>query len=351
MTGQPALSTAHPPRLAGLQALRGVAALMVVLHHAIGSAEANGFGLPGLARGVAFNAGVDIFFVISGVVMELTAGAAQIARPGGAADFMRRRAARILPLYWALTLLAMGLAALAALLGVAIQAQLSPWLLLCSMLLLPASGAGGQAAYVIPMAWSLTYEMAFYLLFAGLLNARPGVRLGVLGAVFSAATLLGWRAAPEAPLWRMLTDPTLFEFLAGCGLAVLWRRGVRLGCGVCLGLVILGVGLLLAQWSRLPPWDVRLLGWGVPAVLVVAGCLLPDRPLRWRGLGVLTALGDRSYSLYLSHFFALALFVRLHRAAPLPDGLALLAMVALCLVVAELCWRSIERPAQRHFAR
>jgi peptidoglycan/LPS O-acetylase OafA/YrhL len=177
------------------------------------------------------------------------------------------------------------------------------------------------------------------------------VRLGVLGAVFSAATLLGWWAAPEAPLWRMLTDPTLFEFLAGCGLAVLWRRGVRWGRGVCLGLVILGVGLLLAQWSRLPPGDVRLLGWGVPAVLVVAGCLLPDRPLRWRGLSVLTALGDRSYSLYLSHFFALALFVRLHRAAPLPDGLALLAMVALCLVVADLCWRSIERPAQRHFAR
>ena len=86
--------------LEGVQYLRGIAAMMVVFHHArheFGGAMSITFG----------GRGVEIFFVISGLVMmystqggQLTAGAALRDRMAEAMLFWKRRIARVVPLYW-----------------------------------------------------------------------------------------------------------------------------------------------------------------------------------------------------------------------------------------------------------
>ncbi len=85
----------------GVQALRGVAAALVVVHHCTQlwdvrlhpQSTASGWG-----NGAA---GVDIFFVISGFVMAFTALG---RRRMTGMDFLRRRIVRIVPLYWICTL-------------------------------------------------------------------------------------------------------------------------------------------------------------------------------------------------------------------------------------------------------
>src|SRR5258708_14745058 len=68
----------------GIQYLRGVAAVLVVLHHLyFGDTQLGPFG-------------VKIFFVISGFVMWHTTVAANISTM----VFWRRRIVRIVPLYW-----------------------------------------------------------------------------------------------------------------------------------------------------------------------------------------------------------------------------------------------------------
>ncbi|WP_048863219.1 acyltransferase family protein, partial [Acidisphaera rubrifaciens] len=89
-----------------VQVLRAAAALSVVVLHITQQAGAL-VGTPGVApygwlRPLPWDAGVDVFFVISGFVM-LWSSAALFGPPGGVRLFLLRRIARVVPLYWVLT--------------------------------------------------------------------------------------------------------------------------------------------------------------------------------------------------------------------------------------------------------
>lgn len=343
-------SPSFSTHLVGIQALRGVAAWLVVMHHSIGTAVTHGFGLPFLTGMEIGNIGVDIFFVISGVIMELTStGQVPALSPG---QFLWRRAVRILPLYWFLTLLAFGLMLVV---GSELHLRLGVVDFVMSMLLLPSQADSGKAVYVIPMAWSLSYEVYFYALFAVLLNVRARTRHLALAVLFTVSTVIGLVSPPESAISKILVHSMLFEFLAGCWIAHAWRRGHRLGTGAALSLVVLAIAAMWIWRYVTPSNDLRVVYWGGPAMALVAACVLIERPLPWGGTAVLARLGDVSYSLYLSHFFVLALYVRLYHwvAARLsvPDALAMAGLLGSCLLVAVACYGLIERPARRFFSR
>ena len=88
------------PKILSIQYLRAAAALMVVFFHADGMAQEY-FNFTGLSFGAA---GVDIFFVISGFIMWITTASERITP----ASFAVNRIIRIVPLYWAMTLLLYG---------------------------------------------------------------------------------------------------------------------------------------------------------------------------------------------------------------------------------------------------
>lgn len=343
----------------GIQILRGLAAAMVVCHHYLASQVERGAEVGQWALEFG-GSGVDIFFVISGFIMMITQS--DLAGKGwqySAKQFLARRLVRIAPLYWVLTALAFGLASLA---GAAVNTQIGLEKFLMSMLFLPYSeqaismSADAHTAYVIPMAWTLTFEWFFYLVFATALafGLHSYARLRFIATVFVALVVIGLLAQPQAPVLQVMTSPLLFEFLLGCGVAVIYMKGLRLKTEFAVLLAVIGVAVLVNQMHGSA--FERTAIWGLAAFALISAAALGEREIRPTfAIRPFARLGDISYSLYLAHFFTLALFVRIQDRVPvLNDSFGVPAIVAFALLnilVAELCYRFIEDPARKFFAR
>src|SRR5579863_980395 len=138
-----------------IQYLRGMAAVIVVLHHIFSTRGLEYLFLPWFG-----GFGVDIFFVISGFIMWQTTAAVEI----GPVEFWRRRIIRIVPLYWIfLTVL---LIAASLLPSVLYTTVINPESTIKSFLFVPYYHESQKiiAPILIP-GWSLNYEMFFYFLF------------------------------------------------------------------------------------------------------------------------------------------------------------------------------------------
>jgi exopolysaccharide production protein ExoZ len=130
MNGQPDL-------FLGVQILRGLAALVVVLQHDSVAMAERAFD-----SSLKFDwgqCGVDIFFAISGFVMVLvTAGS--WGRMGVAGPFLVRRLIRVVPLYWMFT--AFKILLLLAMPSLALSTVLTQWHVISSFLFIPDSALG-----------------------------------------------------------------------------------------------------------------------------------------------------------------------------------------------------------------
>jgi exopolysaccharide production protein ExoZ len=320
-------------KLASIQILRAVAALSVVLFHAAQWSHLD------FSVGAA---GVDLFFVISGFVLW-TACEARPPTPGA---FLRARAARILPLYWIVTLV-VAAAALAAPMALPIVLPQGRHLVL-SLLLLPHTDPAGGPFPLLPTGWTLTYEAFFYGVMALGLATPADRRLQLVAGLLLAASLVGFA---YHGWYTLLANPLLLEFLAGIALARMWRDGrlKRLPSASGPGLIAAGALILAAcQLSGLRDDFLRPFVWGPPAALIVAGALKLEADGRI-GSGLLTrvlvAVGDASYSLYLVQAPAIAAFAWL--TPGWPAALRAPASVVVAVALGWLCWRGVERPSAR----
>jgi exopolysaccharide production protein ExoZ len=270
--------------LRSIQVLRAGAALAVVLYHALQWAG---------VRAEVWQAGVDVFFVISGFVIWATTA----ERDVGAGAFLWRRATRIAPLYW----LATGVVVVGASLWPALFPMLDWDLrrLLLSLGFVMHLDDRGQPFPVLPVGWSLTYEAWFYLIFAVALLVPRRPRLWLLTVALAGLSCMGFVERPEAlrPL-----DPFLLQFLGGIWIAEAWRARRLPTAGAGFSLALIGLALL---WSgEAAQWDVvnwRPFLWGPPAALIVLGLVAMERGMAFPPLAPLERLGDASYALYLFH--------------------------------------------------
>lgn len=317
--------------LFSIQYLRAVAALSVVVFHATWTANQTFHTIPPVQCPAA---GVDIFFVISGFIMWVTA----LDQPPDI--FFKNRITRIVPLYWAVTVaLYFGW----LLVG---HAAPPPVDLLKSLTFIPYVAENGALEPVVSVGWTLNYEMFFYALFAASLMApkslRPAILLSTLSLLVIAGTV--WHVAPP---WTFYTSPLLLEFTSGVFLGMAFGAlgipGKRGGAA----LILIGVFCLMASELH-PPGDShwrRMIVWGLPAFCIVMGALSFDsescvRPLK--------AAGDASYSIYLSH----ALVISAVKSTLLAIGIngleASVLLVALSIPASGLIgfaiYSLIERP-------
>jgi len=281
----------------GIQALRGIAAVMVVVHHStILWGMYHGWGVWGNGA-----AGTDIFFIISGFVMVVaTVGRESPLHP--ARKFLERRIARVVPLYWLITavVVAKGLwvRSNSEFQNHVAHVAYTPAYVLCSLFFIPFK----DTSPIVFTGWTLSYEMFFYLLFAIPLALRIGV-VRTLAPLLLILGVLGYLNHAGWPAIAMLVSPLLLEFLAGLllGYAVLhgkignhWLMGAL---GILAMVVLCLVGL--------PYLSLRLLIWGVPAFCILLGTVAME-PVASRGWpGWVLLIGDSSYSLYLSHVVVL----------------------------------------------
>ncbi|WP_226372710.1 acyltransferase family protein [Allosphingosinicella flava] len=254
-------------RVANIQALRGLAALAVVVCHAASRS--------GLDFEVG-NAGVELFFVISGFVMVKALSNPDL--------FLLRRAARILPLYWIVVLTAFAAMTIAP--GMSdVRPDFAG-----SMLLLPLSSDNR----ILAVSWTLTHEMLFYALLASLPRERA-IPLATLAIV--ALVAAGFTAAPQSPLLQAATDPINLCFVAGMALANVPRGYAPTACIIAALAYFTAIQALSIPASESP---ARILWFGPAAAILVYGAVFS--PLRFRAL---ERLGETSYSLYLVHIPAM----------------------------------------------
>lgn len=324
--------------MAAIQRLRAIAALAVLLFHA----------LPLIGLHFHFAAfGVDLFFVISGFLMISITGSD--SRP---LRFMIDRTLRIVPLYWLAT-------GATLLLAFRRGAPWPSWSRLAESLLFVPFGEPNRGEYFFPIldvGWTLNFEMFFYLVFAATLFAPHRLRLGLLSLFFIGLVVVGMVRQPVTAPLALWTRPLILEFLAGAALGALWRTPPhtrpRLGwclIGAALALVIL-VGPVAYQLGLRDP-DYRVMV-AAPATILLAGMLLlEERHDSTAHRRPLVALGDASYSLYLWHKPALTIAAIFAAKLNLPDWLTLIFALAAGVAAGLAAYWLLERPLLRWLRR
>lgn len=316
--------TAAKARLDGVEAARGVAALLVVFYHGALHVEGDVGGsilwhLPHFGH-----AGVDFFFVLSGFIITFV-HRKDIGAPGRLGHYLQRRFTRVLPFYW--IVLAYYLADIwlfhpARVPGV--------WELFSNLLLLPQ-----HADQIVGGAWTLVFELMFYTLFAFMIASRRlgsallVLWIGLIGAGFFVHPL-----HHSVALIATASSPYCFEFLLGMGAAQLLahHRVPRTGLVLILGVV----GFVLAGVC-----EVRglLYGYGLLARILYGGCsaltimalVERERSSFLRVPKPLAVLGRASYSVYLVHLVAIGIaFHFISKIFPLTPQWALSLWLVLC---------------------
>jgi peptidoglycan/LPS O-acetylase OafA/YrhL len=342
-------------RLEAIQALRAVAAIGVVFTHAITRIartfphEANqSLFISGEGGQLTVgDAGVDLFFVISGFIMFYV-HQEHFDRPGAPREFLVRRILRIVPIYWFLTTIAVFILVLAPQVFTTHYAGFDlPWIV-GSYLFLPIAAPGREVSPVVGVGWTLNYEMLFYTFFACamILPRRRG--LAFLYLCFGIAVALGTILRPSSSWLRFATNWLLLDFLAGVAIAWWVSTKGKLAPKASQMLLLAG-GLGLAAtivWSPPEEGPMRFLFWGVPAALIVfalSSANLPEGKLS----RFACFIGDASYSIYLFQFFALPLWARVMwslGAESIPFDVNVLSLTALVTATGLAGWLFIERP-------
>ncbi|MET7498103.1 acyltransferase [Streptomyces sp900116325] len=337
------------PRLYVIDGIRLVAALMVALHHYVGTSRVDRPGnafwgrpvseiMPTVFRFASFGwIGVEIFFVISGFVICMSCWGRTPK------DFFVSRVIRLYPAYW--VAVALTVVVLVALPGVWGRPQGRDILLNLTML---QSGSG--VANVDAVYWTLWSELRFYLLF--MVMVAMGLtyrRVVVFCCVWGAAAMLA--PVSEFPLLVLAADPSgAWYFIAGLALYLMHRFGQDLLLWGILTLALLmgqrELGLRVAH-EGVSSWRGSVLIFTVFLLVMVAVALGFTDHIRWKWL---VAAGCLTYPLYLMHYaIGTTLISRLHDAM---DARLLVALVITgFLVLSWLVHRLVERPAARLLKR
>lgn len=344
-----------------LTSLRFLAALWVLLHHAL---PRGGAGSVTAALGETGWLGVSLFFVLSGFLLTVRYA------PGGALggtrrDFWLERVARLAPTY----LLALAFALPLFVRDARVQEFDAGHIaaIAASVLTVQQAWRPELACQWDCPAWSLSVEAWFYLAFpvliavlgAWMMRHRARGATVLLGALISSALIFPWleRAGGDWPLPVYSLSPLARwpEFVAGIGLAGMmrdWRpRDARAGTRL-FGAGVVWLIVTVAVREPVGSLGLHLLPIAMPGfVLLVAGCwALRGHPAAGLDSAALVLLGEASYALYLFHAplhgYVLALANRLvgrgYDVTWALFGVYLAVAVALAVLVHrrfELPWR------------
>lgn len=339
----PAEKRVPGPRFRELDGLRGIAALAVVFSHYTGAHNSHYPQDPAAFHDAAWGAaGVQLFFIISGFVIFMSARRAN--RPS---DFAISRAARLYPPYWISLVFAVVL-----------------------LLLHPVPGfpfTWGQALVnlsmvqrwvgvdnVVDVYWTLAVEMQFYVIILILLyltRCRLSDRVVLWGSlawsviswgvVVVTAPHVGWDPQRD-PLWvKLLNNATVAEyaplFVLGMALYIARQTGRHRGWVAAAAVSAVGSTFVM----RGMPLALEVL----VVVLLAVTVMLRERtsvlllaPVQW--------YGKISYSLYILH--AIPGYILIHALWPYV-GRNMAMLVALA-VVSVLAW-ALQKYGEEHLGR
>ncbi|HWT51938.1 MAG TPA: acyltransferase [Caulobacter sp.] len=338
------VNTRHIPEL---QSLRGLAACVVMVHHALRTIDGANASFWISEKILNAHAAVVIFFVLSGYVLTLSLHTKKMT-PKTVGSFWIRRAFRIYPALIVASLL--GLIYFFLLSSFIIAGQ-SAWM---NENYLPSSFSTfhvalsfmGVNGFLLPQSWTITVELVVSILLPVmvLIMAR-GRAWGIATiAALAALSIMFGAGVKQVPLY-------LVCFAIGAAPALYPEfRAVKLNTAV-----IALAALALLFFRHLAPWQYHdplpsLVEAVASAVLIVRISNQPPTFMRARPL---TLVGDWSYSIYLFHLpiaFALAKITLLSPLRNAPDAAATavaLTTTAITVAVSAVTYNLVELPPIR----
>jgi exopolysaccharide production protein ExoZ len=329
--------------LMSIQYLRGLAALTVLVSHTLQ------WPLHQMSQSLLRSGrlGVEVFFVISGFIITKVAGDGAFDRM----KFLKRRAWRIVPLYWGATLVVVVLAAALP----SLFRTTAPSLLgvVESLFFVPSET---PKAPILGVGWTLDYEVFFYLLFACLADFAAETRVFAVCTLLAGLMLIGQVAPQETDLEYFYTSPSLLGFALGTLLALAHSHGLvaklarlpaSLLVGAPLALTAIFFAITASDDGGRAPFLFHL-SMSAAAIAIVGGGLALESAGKLKPVAFLHMLGDASYSIYLFHLFAVgAGWAIAHRLWPdSATEYAVTAMVTagVALAVGLVAHRLVERP-------
>lgn len=281
-----------------IQYLRGIAALIVVLHHATGALLVH-FSLSQKDFFAWGAGGVDLFFVISGFIMvHITYNKSVNVK-----RFLLKRIIRIYPIFWVYASIALLIFLINP--DMINRSAVHPTLILPSYLLFPYT----EFTNLVQVAWTLIYELHFYLIFTLSLFLTDKYRYicaALILSIIAMSSLIGFKSY----YFSYVTNPIILEFLLG--MIVYFIVFKKYNFELLTLTLLFSISAIILFFNNFLP--ERVLFYGIPSFLLMTIVLSLDlKGLLGKGNSkiskILGKLGDSSYSLYLSHNFCIGVGV------------------------------------------
>ncbi|MCO7209696.1 acyltransferase [Pseudoalteromonas sp. ACER1] len=312
-----------------IQYLRAIAAFMVLLSHAAFKLETYGSDMMEWYRIGSY--GVDLFFIISGFIMCLTIE----KKRQSFIVFMKKRIIRIIPLYWALTSVAL---VIYIAMPEAVNSSGGHTSILSSYFLIPDG-----SKYLINNGWTLSYEFYFYFIFS-MCFVFPHLQKQITCIILALLFLIGALVNFDGQLFSFFTNNILLEFALGI-LAYYLLKAHPLNVFLsstsftlgCLGLIFVNI------YGEVNSIFGRSFNGGIPMFLIFIGFVSLESKLKFNS--PLYQMGMSSYSLYLLHPFILAAVTIAFRKLALIDysNLYLITMLIVSVLSGWLCYIFLEK--------
>lgn len=329
--------------LHSIQAARGIAAMAVAAFHlTLLMAEPRYGGAPVFgawtSRG---NLGVDFFFVLSGFII-LMAHHREIGRPEALANYFRRRIVRLFPTYWVYTAVFCALVFLGFGAASTVPTTAGEWF--STIFLVRIS------SFEMPItpAWTLVHEWGFYVIFGVLIFNRTLGFVALAAWLIPALFVFSFPEEGQRDWVTTYFSPLNLNFLAGMAVFLAFQHGsARLGkLALPLG-IILFAGVFALERSG-QPYAVCQIPFAIALALIVLGLASWERAgIGARAGGILSLIGDASYSIYLTHLAVMGVLLKLTFAlgnhVPLPLELVYVAVFFSTIVAGYLAYVLVER--------
>ncbi|QMR44498.1 acyltransferase [Citrobacter freundii] len=330
--------------------MRGIAALMVFFYHE--RAMLNGVYAQSNIGSLLFSNGyfgVDLFFMISGFVILLST-----ENDGSSSSFALKRFFRIFPTYW------VGILLMIAVIIITGAKEINAPMLLKSLLLIPYDSTAVPPFFgfsLISTAWTLTFEILFYLIFMASMTFSHKYRAEICGSIITITFMVLFTLSDRESMFsayarnngvifdnvfilKILASPMMLEFVFGM-LVFKIRKHLSFISPFILYIASLVAVSMLYQLTGHGP-----LGVAIPCAIIFISAILIDQKLPIKDNVFMNRLGDLSYSFYITHPITLLLLHSFKIPFYSNKGVAsMLIVLSICLLVSWAIHVSIEKRA------
>ncbi|MGJ4752141.1 hypothetical protein CH370_17960 [Leptospira kmetyi] len=289
-------------KLYSIQILRAIAAISVAIFHLTAIEKkysVNSPILPDIFK--VGQSGVDLFFVISGFIMVILTFDSWGEK--NSLKFILRRVSRIYPVYWFYLLITFMIFLIKP--EWVNNSQNNQFDLFASILLYPSNKLP-----LVMVAWSLTFELYFYLVFSAIIRFKKRYVILVLisWCIFLVIVNTWIEFKSNNPFYQLFTSPYSIEFIIGAFSGILFKisdKKLKVS-KLVMALAIATISVPFCYKSFYGNLFYQCTIFGLLYGIIIYAVVKTEQSIKINFPKPAILLGDCSYSVYLSHILVLS---------------------------------------------